>query len=118
MKIIYIALAIVILILQVRLLSSDGGVGELLSLQKNLDELHSKIDVLEQNNALLRKEVKDLQSSTQAIETIARQKLGMIGEDEAFIKIIELPKSQPKSVEKQTDMESNEATETPSNSLP
>ncbi len=118
MKIIYIALAIVILILQVRLLSSDGGVGELISLQKNLDELHAKIDVLEQDNALLRKEVKDLQSSTQAIETIARQKLGMIGEDEAFIKIIELPKSSPKTLEKQTGIENGETPDASSKPAP
>jgi cell division protein FtsB len=97
LKIIYIALAIVILILQVRLLSSDGGVGELISLQKNLD---------------------DLQSSTQAIETIARQKLGMIGEDEAFIKIIELPKSSPKTLEKQTDMENGETPDASSKPAP
>lgn len=93
MKAIYIVLAVFILILQIRLLSSDGGVGELLSLQNKLDELHVKIDVLEDNNALLRKEVQDLQSSTEAIETIARQKLGMIAKDEAFVKVIELPKN-------------------------
>lgn len=93
MKAIYIVLAVVILVLQIRLLSSDGGVGELLSLQTKLDELHVKVDVLENNNALLRKEVQDLQSSTEAIETIARQKLGMIAKDEAFVKVIELPKN-------------------------
>ncbi|MGC9385355.1 MAG: FtsB family cell division protein [Hydrogenovibrio sp.] len=92
MKIIYIAFAIVILILQVRLLSSDGGVGELMSLQNKLDAFQAKIDALEHQNFLLRKEVKDLQSNTQAIETIARQKLGMIGENEVFIKVVELPK--------------------------
>ena len=92
MKAIYIVLAVVILVLQIRLLSSDGGVGELLSLQDKLDELHVKIDALENNNVLLRKEVQDLQSSTKAIETIARQKLGMIAKDEAFVKVIELPK--------------------------
>lgn len=93
MKAIYIVLAVVILVLQIRLLSSDGGVGELLSLKTKLDELHVKVDVLENNNALLRKEVQDLQSSTEAIETIARQKLGMIAKDEAFVKVIELPKN-------------------------
>lgn len=93
MKTIYIVLAVIILILQIRLLSSDGGVGELLSLQNKLDELHVKINALEDNNALLKKEVQDLQSSTEAIETIARQKLGMIAKDEAFVKVIELPKN-------------------------
>jgi len=103
-KAIYIVLAVFILILQIRLLSSDGGVGELLSLQNKLDELHVKIDALEDNNALLRKEVQDLQSSTEAIETIARQKLGMIAKDEAFIKVIELPKNtDPGSLDRPDD---------------
>lgn len=92
MKTILIVLGVIILVLQVRLLSSDGGVGELVSLQKKLADLQVEIDSLEQDNALLKKEVQDLQSNTKAIETIARQKLGMIKENEVFIKVIELPR--------------------------
>ena len=92
-KFITLALAIIILVLQVRLLSSDGGVGEWLSLQSKLDQLQRQIDTLETQNILLKKEVVALQSSPKAIETLARQKLGMIAEDEVFVKVIELPSS-------------------------
>jgi len=91
LKAILIVLALIILVLQVRLLSSDGGIGELFSLQNKLAELQVEVDSLQQDNALLKKEVQDLQSNTKAIETIARQKLGMIKENEVFIKVIELP---------------------------
>lgn len=92
MKVIILALAIIILVLQIRLLSSDGGVGEWVSLQSKLDQLQRQIDTLETQNILLKKEVVALQSSPKAIETLARQKLGMIAEDEVFIKVIELPR--------------------------
>lgn len=90
-KFLTLALAVVILILQVRLLSSDGGVGEWFSLQSKLEQLQTQIQTLEKQNALLKKEVTALQSNPRSIETLARQKLGMIAEDEVFIKVIELP---------------------------
>lgn len=95
MKFITLALAIIILVLQIRLLSSDGGIGEWFSLQSKLEQLQTQVDDLAKQNTLLTKEVKALQSSPNAIETLARQKLGMIAEDEVFIKIIELPRSSP-----------------------
>lgn len=94
MKSVLILLGIIILILQIRLLSSDGGIGEYLFLQDKLETLNAKIDGLERQNHLLKKEVQDLQSNTDAIETIARQKLGMIAQDEVFIKVIELTPEQ------------------------
>lgn len=101
LKSVLIVLGIIILILQIRLLSSDGGIGEYLALKEKLQVIHAKVDELEQQNQLLKKEVQDLQSNTDAIETIARQKLGMIGEDEVFVKVIELSpvESKPESVE-------------------
>lgn len=90
-KFLTLALAVVILILQVRLLSSDGGVGEWFALQSKLEQLQTQIQSLEKQNALLKKEVTALQSNPRSIETLARQKLGMIAEDEVFIKVIELP---------------------------
>lgn len=94
MKTIYIVLGVIILILQMRLMSSDGGIGDYLSLQKKLDDLQFKVQDLEHKNSLLKKEVYDLQTNTKAIETIARQKLGMIGENEVFVKVIELSAAQ------------------------
>jgi len=89
-----IVLGLIILVLQIRLLSSDGGVGEYLYLQDRLDLIQEEVAQQEIVNELLRQEVKDLQSGTDAIETIARKKLGMIGENEVFIQVIEAPVSQ------------------------
>ena len=91
MKILFIALGLVIFLLSVRLLSSDGGVGEYLSLSSRLDGISEEVAAQRAKNQLLRQEVEDLQSGSEAIETIARRKLGMIGENEVFVRVIEVP---------------------------
>ncbi|GAB6070243.1 hypothetical protein JCM30760_13400 [Thiomicrorhabdus hydrogeniphila] len=90
MKKLYLALAILIVILQVRLLSSEGGLGELFSLQEQLKTLESSLEEQRLINAKLAEEVKSLQSNPLSIETLARQNLGMVKKDEVFIKVIEL----------------------------
>jgi cell division protein FtsB len=92
MKAIFSILGIVIFILLIRLLSSDGGISEYRQLNAKLQAIQAKNEKLKSSNLLLKREVKELQSSTKIIETIARQKLGMIKEDEIFIKVIELEK--------------------------
>lgn len=92
MKLFYSFLGLVSLALAIRLLSSDGGLGEYLELQKQLTEIQAENQAFEKTNQLLQQEVQNLQSSTDAIETIARQKLGMIKENEVFVQVIELPK--------------------------
>ncbi|MEA1989166.1 MAG: septum formation initiator family protein [Pseudomonadota bacterium] len=90
MKKLYLALAILIVILQARLLSSDGGLGELFSLQEQLKTLESSLEEHRLLNAKLAVQVKALQENPLSIETLARQNLGMVKKDEVFIKIIEL----------------------------
>ena len=90
MKKLYLALAILIVLLQARLLSSDGGLGELFALQEQLKELETSLEEQRLINAELSAEVKNLQSNPIAVETIARQTLGMVKKDEIFIKVIEL----------------------------
>jgi len=89
-KKIYLAFAILIVILQARLLSSDGGLGELFALQEQLNTLEQSLEEQRLINARLESEVKSLQTSPQSIETLARQTLGMVKKDEVFIKVIEL----------------------------
>ena len=90
MKKLYFALAIIVVILQVRLLSSDGGLGELFALQEQLSKLESALEEQRITNAKLAAEVATLQSDPKSIETLARQTLGMVKQDEVFIKVIEL----------------------------
>jgi len=91
MKILYISLALIILVLQARLLSSEGGVSELFALQKQLNQLEVELTAQQALNTKLAEEVRVLQSDDKAIETIARQTLGMVGKDEIFVEVIELP---------------------------
>jgi len=91
MKILYVSLALIILVLQARLLSSEGGVSELFALQKQLTQLEVELAHQQALNKQLSSEVTLLQNDDKAIETIARQTLGMVGKDEVFIEVIELP---------------------------
>ena len=102
MKKIYLGLAFLILILQARLLSSEGGLGELFLLQEQLKKLETSLEEQRVINSKLAQQVEDLQKDTISIETIARQTLGMVKQDEVFIKVIELKQPEPK-VEKMID---------------
>ncbi|WP_019556218.1 FtsB family cell division protein [Thiomicrorhabdus arctica] len=90
MKKIYLGLAFLILIIQARLLSSEGGVGELFALHEQLKTLEISLEEQRLVNAQLGQQVKDLQSDTASVETIARQTLGMVKKGEVFINVIEL----------------------------
>ncbi|MBD3755146.1 MAG: septum formation initiator family protein [Gammaproteobacteria bacterium] len=93
MKKIVVILSLIIVVLLARLLSSNGGLGELFSLQTQLSELETQLQQQERENAELLQQVQDLQSQNSAIETIARETLGMIGQDEVFVEVIELKDS-------------------------
>jgi len=88
MKLIFSILGLVIFILAIRLLSSEGGISEYQQLSLKLSKIESENDSLRESNLILKKEVQELQSDTKMIESIARQKLGMIKENEVFIKVI------------------------------
>ncbi len=90
MKSVFIVLGVIVLLLAMRLLSSHGGIVEYFSLQTKLEALQAENQQLMQSNASLKKEVLDLQSSTDSIEAIAREKLGMVAKDEVFVKVIKL----------------------------
>ena len=110
MKKLYLAFAILIVILQVRLLSSHGGLGELFSLQEQLKTLENSLEEQRLINAKLAEEVKSLQSNPKSIETLARQNLGMVKKDEVFIKVIELKpdkvlESQPASEKEKIELD-------------
>jgi cell division protein FtsB len=98
-KKLYLALAILIVILQARLLSSEGGLGELFSLQEQLKTQEHALEQQRLLNIKLAEEVKSLQTNPQSIETLARQTLGMVKEDEVFIQVIELKSEQPAVLE-------------------
>lgn len=104
----YIVLGVVIVLLMARLLSSQGGVSELFALQGQLKTLQLELSEQQKLNAHLEQQVLELRTQDSAVETLARQTLGMIEKDEVFIEVIEL-KSSPGnfagSVGRSTDTE-------------
>ncbi|QCU90169.1 FtsB family cell division protein [Thiomicrorhabdus sediminis] len=113
MKKIYLALALLIVVLQARLLSSDGGLSELFTLQNQLTELESSLTEQRLQNAKLAEEVHELQNNPQAIETIARQTLGMVKKDEVFVNVITLKQPDPNTDESVMDDSATNSIATP-----
>ncbi len=74
--------------LQFALWAGDKNVFDLYHQNKLISSLHQEIDELTTRNDQFLAEVLDLKSGGQAVETIARQELGYIGEGEVFYQII------------------------------
>ena len=93
-------LIILLLLLQYKLWVGDGGVPEVLHLQNEVEKQQLYKKQLEERNASLFAEVKDLKKGQDAIEERARSELGMIRKDERFYQII---KTDDSSDSKQND---------------
>ncbi len=81
-------LVILLLLLQYRLWVGDGGVPEVLHLQKEVEQAQQHKLQLEERNASLAAEVEDLKTGLDAIEERARSELGMVRKNEQFYQII------------------------------
>ena len=84
-------LTVTLLLLQYKLWVGDGGVPEVIHLQKDVEKLQQHKKQLEERNASLDAEVTDLKQGIDAIEERARSELGMFRKDEQFYQIITLP---------------------------
>jgi len=82
-------LIVLLLLLQYKLWVGDGSVPEVLHLQKEVEKQQQYKQQLEERNASLAAEVKDLKQGYDAIEERARSEMGMIGKDETFYQIIQ-----------------------------
>ncbi|VAW58229.1 Cell division protein DivIC (FtsB), stabilizes FtsL against RasP cleavage [hydrothermal vent metagenome] len=82
-------LVILLLLLQYKLWVGDGDVPEVLHLQEEIEKQQQHKKQLEERNASLFAEVKDLKKGQDAIEERARSELGMIHKDEHFYQIIQ-----------------------------
>jgi len=67
----------------------EGGVPEILYLEKQVENQRQLKKELEERNASLSAEVEDLKQGYGAIEERARSELGMIHKDEQFYQIIQ-----------------------------
>jgi cell division protein FtsB len=96
----YVALILLILLLalQLKLWTGDGGMREVWRLQQRLDEQKKENAKLKQRNEALSAEVQDLKTGKEAIEDRARSELGLIKPGEVFYQIVE-----PQPGEKKND---------------
>ena len=82
-------LGALIVLIQVPLWLGKGGWLTAWRLESKLDTERAKNLQLEDRNAALAAEVRDLKQGTEAIEERARSELGMVRQDEVFFQIEE-----------------------------
>jgi len=92
-KIIALILLVLLIWLQYKIWLQDGGIPEVLQLQKEVDIEQSEVEKLQERNQSLDAEVKDLKKGLDAIEERARSEMGMIKKGEVYYQVIESEKS-------------------------
>ena len=89
MRILAIALAALIVLIQAPLWLGKGGWMRAWQLENDVAKQKDKNHSIEVRNAGIAAEVRDLKQGTEAVEERARQELGMIKGDEVFFQIEE-----------------------------
>jgi cell division protein FtsB len=97
-KIIAIVLLLLFFWLQYKIWLQDGGIPEVVQLQQEVADVKVEVHSLQERNASLDAEVKDLKKGLDAIEERARSEMGMIKEGEIYYQVIE-PEKDPDSAE-------------------
>jgi len=87
-KIIITILVVLLLYFQFKLWVGDGGIPDVMHLQKEVDAASQKESKLKERNKALAAEVADLKKGLEAVEERARNELGMIKNGETFYQII------------------------------
>lgn len=88
MRLITLALAALLILIQYPLWLGKGGWLRVADLEAQVEEAHGKNEQLKARNAKLDSEVRDLKDGTGAVEERARYELGMIKQDEVFIQVV------------------------------
>lgn len=83
------ALLLLLLSLQVRMWSGDGGMRDIWRLNYEIAHQQQENEGLRERNEALEAEVMDLKQGEAAIEERARAELGMIRKDETFFQTVE-----------------------------
>lgn len=85
------SLAALLVLLQWTLWTGQNGLLELVNLKRDVAEAEARNARLAERNRLLLEDVLDLKSKDEAIEEMARSRLGMIREGERFYRVIPRP---------------------------
>jgi cell division protein FtsB len=85
------ALLLLLGVMQYRLWFAEGSLAEKQRLELQVEE-QSRINArLEERNAVLEREVLELQSGNKVVEQRAREELGLVREGETFYQLVEEP---------------------------
>tara|TARA_B110000503_G_scaffold113580_1_gene170516 strand:- start:460 stop:768 length:309 start_codon:yes stop_codon:yes gene_type:complete len=95
-------LLILLVFLQYRLWLAEGGIAEALRLSDRIAREEALNAELEARNALLERQVLELQTGDKVIEQRAREQLGLIREDEVYFQFVD-PAETPESRDKNHD---------------
>lgn len=82
-------LLILLGLLQYRLWWGDNNLPEYFSIKKQIIEQQRDNDKLLERNQVLKEEIRDLRSGTEALEERARNELGMVKEGETFYRVVD-----------------------------
>lgn len=89
MKAVILLLVLLLGYLQYRLWFGDGNLVEVFQLRDEVEAQREENSRLQERNAVLDAEVRDLQQGHDAIEEHAREDLGMVKDGETFYQIVE-----------------------------
>jgi cell division protein FtsB len=78
-------------VLQYRLWIAEGSLAEKHRLEQQVEEQIRVNDELQARNAVLEREVLELQTGTRGVEERAREQLGLVREGETYYQIVEDP---------------------------
>lgn len=82
-------LVVILVVLQYRLWIAEGSLAEKRRLEQQVVEQTEVNRQLSQRNAVLEREVLELQTGNEAVEERAREQLGLIREGEVFYQVVE-----------------------------
>lgn len=88
MKRLLLALIVLLILLQYRLWLGDKSLADSIHLQEQIKLQQESNAQLVARNQVLREEINDLRSGTEAIEERARNELGMVKEGETFFRVV------------------------------
>ena len=89
MRYLLLILLLLLVVLQYRLWVGDGSLAEVWQLHQDVEQQREENLRLQDRNAALDAEVKDLKQGLEPVEERAREKLGMVKKDETFYQIVE-----------------------------
>lgn len=95
MRWLLLALLLLLGVMQYRLWFAEGSLAEQHRLQLQVEEQTRINSELQARNAVLEREVLELQTGNKGVEQRAREQLGLVREGETFYQVVDTPEDKP-----------------------